>query len=115
MMKKIICLSTVTRVPDWIMSFTEFFIVSAVYYYYLQQRTEAMASLNEIELNEDLATDTNQILYFHYIKGSAGLCEGKTPDERKLEEFDELYTTWKMASEQDICILKEMVCKDSPI
>ena len=81
-------------------AFTEFFIVSAVYYYYLQQRTEAMASLNEIQLNEDLATDTNQILYFHYIKGSAGLCEGKTPDERKLEEFDELYTTWKMASEQ---------------
>ena len=61
-------------------AFTEFFIVSAVYYYYLQQRTEAMASLNEIQLNEDLATDTNQILYFHYITGSAGLCEGKTPD-----------------------------------
>ena len=81
-------------------AFTEFFIVSAVYYYYLQQRAEAMASLNEIRQNEELAADTNQILYFHYIKGSAGLCEGKTPEDRKLEEFDELYTTWKMASEQ---------------
>ena len=79
---------------------SEFYIVSAVYYYYLQQRAEAMASLNEIRQNEELAADTNQILYFHYIKGSAGLCEGKTPEDRKLEEFDELYTTWKMASEQ---------------
>ena len=81
-------------------AFTEFFIVSAGYYYYLQQRAEAMASLNEIRQNEELAADTIQFLYFHYIKGSAGLCEGKTPEDRKLEEFDELYTTWKMASEQ---------------
>lgn len=81
-------------------AFTEFFIVSAVYYYYLQQRDEAIASLNEIKQNGELATDTNQILYFHYIKGSAGLCKGKTPEDQSLKEFDELYSTWKMASEQ---------------
>lgn len=79
-------------------AFTEFFIVSAIYYYYLQQRVEAMASLDKIPENEALEADTNQYLYFHYIKGSAGLCEGDTPDERKLNEFDELYTTWKLAS-----------------
>ena len=45
-----------------------------------------------------MATDTNQLLYYHYIKGSASLCEGETPDERRLREFDELYTTWKLAS-----------------
>lgn len=78
-------------------AFTEFFIVSAVYYYYLQQRPEAMASLDKIPQDEALRTDTNQYLYFHYIKGSASLCEGDTPDERKLREFDELYTTWRLA------------------
>lgn len=79
-------------------AFTEFFIVSAVYYYYLQQRLEAMASLDKIPQDEALQKDTNQYLYFHYIKGSASLCEGDTPDERKLREFDELYTTWRLAS-----------------
>lgn len=77
---------------------SEFYIVSAVYYYYLQQRPEALASINEVLENEELATDTNQLLYYHYIKGSASLCEGETPDERRLREFDELYTTWRLAS-----------------
>jgi hypothetical protein len=39
---------------------SEFYIVSAVYYYYLQQRAEAMASLNEIRQNEELAADTTE-------------------------------------------------------
>lgn len=76
---------------------SEFHIVSAVYYYYLQQRPEAVASIDEIP-PEELATDTNQLLYYHYIKGSAALCDGETADERRLHEFDELYTTWKVAS-----------------
>ena len=81
-------------------AFTEFFIVSAVYYYYLQQRPEAMAALDKIPQDEALNEDTNQYLYFHYIKGSASLCEGDTPDERKLHEYDELYTTWRLASRE---------------
>lgn len=76
---------------------SEFHIVSAIYYYYLQQRPEALASIHEIA-PEELAADTNQLLYYHYIKGSTALCEGDTPDERRLREFDELYTTWRMAS-----------------
>lgn len=80
-------------------AYTEFSIVSAIYYYYLQQRAEAMASLNEI--NQDaLAADTSQLLYYHYIKGSAALCDDDTPEERKLDEFDELYTTWRLASQK---------------
>ena len=77
---------------------SEFYIVSAVYYYYLQQRSEALASINEVPEHEELATDTNQLLYYHYIKGSAALCDGDTPDEQRLNEFDQLYTTWKIAS-----------------
>ena len=77
---------------------SEFYIVSAIYYYYLQQRPEALASINEVPENEELAADTSQLLYYHYIKGSASLCGGETPDERRLKEFDELYTTWRLAS-----------------
>ncbi|MBP1614271.1 MAG: putative two component system sensor histidine kinase [Bacteroidetes bacterium] len=81
-------------------AFSEFSIVSAIYYYYLQQQPEAAASLNEIQLENDLVADTSQMLYYHYIKGSAGLCEGETSEARKLNEFDELYTTWHIASQQ---------------
>lgn len=77
---------------------SEFHIVSAVYYYYLQQHPESVASIDKIVENEELEADTNQFLYYHYIKGSAGLCQGETTEERRLHEFDELYTTWRIAS-----------------
>ena len=77
-------------------AFTEFFIVSSIYYYYLQQRQEAIDALNQIPEDEAL-TDTNQLLYYHYIKGSASLGEANNPEERKLREFDQLYYTWRTA------------------
>lgn len=77
-------------------AFTEFFIVSSIYYYYLQQRPEAVAALENILEDEALA-DTNQLLYYHYVRGSALLSGGETPEERKLRQFDDLYTTWKLA------------------
>lgn len=77
-------------------AFTEFFIVSSIYYYYLQQRQEAIASLNQIPEDEVLA-DTNQLLYYHYIKGSASLVEATKPEDRKMSEFDQLYITWRTA------------------
>ena len=77
-------------------AFTEFFIVSSIYYYYLQQRQEAIDALNQIPEDEAL-TDTNQLLYYHYIKGSASLVEANNPEERKLREFDQLYYTWRTA------------------
>lgn len=77
-------------------AFTEFFIVSSIYYYYLQQRQEAITSFNRIPEDEAL-TDTNQLLYYHYIKGSASLVEATKPEDRKMREFDQLYITWRTA------------------
>ena len=77
-------------------AFTEFFIVSSIYYDYLQQRQEAITSLNRIPEDEAL-TDTNQLLYYHYIKGSASLVEATKPEDRKMREFDQLYITWRTA------------------
>lgn len=93
-------------------AFTEFFIVSAVYYYYLQQRPEAMAALDKIPQDEALNEDTNQYLYFHYIKGSASLCEGDTPDERKLHEYDDSILPGDWLPVKVIFILSETVCRD---
>ena len=77
-------------------AFTEFFIVSSIYYYYLQQRQDAITSHNRIPEDEAL-TDTNQLLYYHYIKGSASLVEATKPEDRKMREFDQLYITWRTA------------------
>lgn len=77
-------------------AFTEFFLVSSIYYYYLQQRQEAIISIDNIQEDEALS-DTNQLLYYHYLKGSASLVAANTPEERKLREFDELYFTWRTA------------------
>jgi len=55
---------------------SEFFIVSSIYYFYLQQQSEAIQSINQVQ-DSDLASDTAQILYYDYIKGSAELFEKK--------------------------------------
>lgn len=78
---------------------SEFFIVSAIYYYYLQQRAEALESIGELSVDRTLEADTNQLLYYHYIKGAAALCESDMADLRRLREFDQLYQTWLLASE----------------
>lgn len=79
---------------------SEFYIVSAIYYYYLQQHPEAVAAINEIHPEEELAADTNQLLYYQYIKASTSLCGGQTLAKERLEEFDLLYQTWEMASRE---------------
>lgn len=78
---------------------SEFYLVSAVYYYYLQQRDEAIVALNEVEKDDFIANDTDQELYYHYLRGSAALYEAATPAERTLKEFDELFTTYNTAVE----------------
>ncbi len=77
---------------------SEFYIVSAVYYHYLQQRPDALACIRALTEHDELPADTNQLLYYRYIKGAASLCEGETPDARRLAAFDELYGTWLLAS-----------------
>ncbi|NDV65891.1 DUF5113 domain-containing protein [Bacteroides sp. 224] len=78
-------------------AYTEYFITSAIYYYYLRQFPEAAFSINQIR-HEELASDTNQLLYYHYIKGTGGYFTGLSLDDRRLSEFDELFYTWQHAS-----------------
>jgi signal transduction histidine kinase len=80
---------------------SEFYITSAIYYYYLQQRDEAIASLASVNANW-LKSDSCQWMFYHYLRGSASLCSGATLEEQKLNCFDELYTTWQTSVKQHI-------------
>lgn len=79
-------------------AFSEFYIVSAIYYYYLQQKPEAIASMNEINVEETLASDTSQYLYYQYIKASAGLCGRNSYPDNVVCEFDNLYLCLRTGS-----------------
>lgn len=59
---------------------SEFYIVSAVYYYYLQQRPEALENIRRVS-DEGMA-DTAQWLYAHYVRGAASLVEEREPKGR---------------------------------
>ncbi|MCK9159082.1 MAG: DUF5113 domain-containing protein [Bacteroidaceae bacterium] len=78
-------------------AFTEFYIVSAVYYYYLHQRVEAVKSLNEISYNDTLTADTGQLLYYLYVRGSSKLNVINEQESQQLSDFDQLFHVWQMS------------------
>ena len=69
---------------------SEFFIASAIYYYYLQQEQQSLEAINEIKVDEALESDTAQLLYYYYMKGSGGMYEADTPQDVVLGEFNYL-------------------------
>ena len=69
---------------------SEFHIVSSIYYYYLQQEEQAQEEINQIDPTADIEKDTAQLLYYYYMKGSGGLCEGKDAEDIAVREFDYL-------------------------
>lgn len=80
-------------------AFSEFYIVSAIYNYYQQQQNEALLSLDEVNQNKVFRQDTNQNLYFNYIKGAAELFSDKNYNEKRLASFDALYNVYLVAFE----------------
>lgn len=69
---------------------SEFSIASAIYYYYLQQEQQSLEAINEIKVDETLESDTAQLLYYYYMKGSGGMYEADTPKDVVLGEFNYL-------------------------
>lgn len=69
---------------------SEFSIASAIYYYYLQQEQQSLEAIDEIKVDEALESDTAQLLYYYYMKGSGGMYEAGTPQDVVLGEFDYL-------------------------
>jgi hypothetical protein len=73
---------------------SEFYIVSAIYYYYLRQHDEANEAMDSVS-NNLLKADPSQLLYFKYVKGWSYFCRGTLHDDQKMECFDVLYDTWE--------------------
>ena len=69
---------------------SEFSITSSVYYYYLQQQSQSLEAIDEIDVNQELEDDTAQLLYYYYMKGSGGMYEAATPEDVVVGEFDYL-------------------------
>lgn len=65
---------------------SEFYIVSGIYYYYLQQYQRSIESMERISENE-LESDSAQWLYYLYMKGSGGMYKAKTPNDIIVGEF----------------------------
>ena len=91
-------------------AYSEFYFVSALYHYYLQQQEEAKLILNEYEqalesnvfwsLEQEKYKDDSQELYHHYIKGLIQLDEVDFSRRTTLSAFDELLYTWFLAKEK---------------
>ena len=79
---------------------SEFYITSAVYYYYLQQETQSMEAINAISV-ETLKNDTSQWLYYDYMRGSGGMYEAPTWEEVLVGEFDYLLECLTISHKQD--------------
>ena len=90
-------------------AYSEFYIVSAIYFYYLEQDNAATDALKQLDLYRENylytgngLSDINQLLYYQYIKGATGLVKGVDYEQKLLNSFDLLYQTWHLARQNDI-------------
>ena len=65
---------------------SEFYIVSSIYYYYLQQDKESLKAIDAVPHRTVLA-DTAQWLYYMYMRGSGGMYKDAARDEVVLGEL----------------------------
>ena len=92
-------------------AYSEFYFVTTIYHFYLQQQEEAGKALKEYEegvesnkfwaLEHEKYKDESQELCYHYIKGITQLVDGEYADQIKLLSFDELFFTWFIASKNN--------------
>lgn len=78
-------------------AFSEFYLVSALYYHYLQQQQEALKAISRIKIDSIMKKDTAQLLYYYYLKGAAELVEGENWAEKKIREFDYLIRCYHLS------------------
>lgn len=67
-------------------AFSEFYIVSGIYFYYLQQQRESLEAINSVS-DDWLEGDPSQQIYYEYMKGSGGMYEAENYEKRLMGEF----------------------------
>ena len=75
----------------------EFYIVSATYFYYVDQLERARVEIDCAEPSCQLPGDTAQWLYFCYMKGSGDMVEAPTAELVTRGEFDYLFKCFTFA------------------
>ena len=59
---------------------SEFYIVSGIYFYYLQQQEESLQAIDSVDV-ETVRGDTAQWLYYMYMRGSGGMYKASTREK----------------------------------
>lgn len=82
-------------------AFSEFYLVSALYYSGLQQEHEAWEALDKIAKTDWVKNDTGQSLFFHYACGLIGKPVGKSFENEmvRLNKLEELFYVLQSARE----------------
>ncbi|MGL4851251.1 MAG: DUF5112 domain-containing protein, partial [Phocaeicola sp.] len=78
---------------------TEFYLITAIYHYYLQQEQQAAEAIDEIKLEGSLVKDSAQLLYTYYLKG-VGMIRKEGFEERTFDEFNYLLDLLRISNEQ---------------
>lgn len=81
----------------WVYAQTEFHIISSTYYLYQEQDSLAQAEMDRVLPCLDICVDTAQWIYYNYMLGPGRLVEGESADEITLQEFDYLFTAYKLS------------------
>lgn len=77
---------------------SEFHITSGIYFYYLQQEKESLAEIDAINVDK-IESDTSQLLYYMYMKGSGGMYSAPTPEDVVIGEFGYLIECYRLSHE----------------
>ncbi|MCR5819575.1 MAG: DUF5112 domain-containing protein [Bacteroidaceae bacterium] len=76
---------------------SEYHIVSATYFYYVEQLDRALEEIDAAEPYSSLGNDTSQWLYYDYMRGSGDMYRGKDELTITIGEFDALFRTFTLA------------------
>ena len=70
-------------------AYSEFYIVSAIYFYYLQQQEASLQAIDNVD-KRWLENDTAQTLYYEYMRGSGGMYRADSREQLVVGEFSYL-------------------------
>lgn len=78
---------------------SEFYIVSGIYFYYLQQHDESLRAIDSVDVNT-IRNDTAQWLYYVYMRGSGDMYEAPTHEKLLAGELSYLVSCLMVSRER---------------
>ncbi|MBR3123548.1 MAG: DUF5112 domain-containing protein, partial [Prevotella sp.] len=81
----------------FVYALSEFSLVESVYFYYVGLAEQSRAAITAINLNEEIAGDTAQLLNYLYNVGAGGVIEAGTKHEVSEREFEYLLRCHQLA------------------